>query len=368
MSKCIYCLKTESETVFKGEEHIIPQCLGGKPFPTITKEFICSNCNSVILSGLETEFKQDSFEGVFGQMLGIGDSGSVWIRGKNMNINTVAGFGDKFFDEMFPFLKIENNTPVVDLVGQLKVRNKYDGFQVFPLATLEKVKNAGSKRKFKEIKERLSKASLKDLALFAGSEDGTTDSIDSFIELLKEYGVNYKEKERKHMPSEQVQDKAFEVEWECKIENNLMRVIAKIAFNYFAYCSICEGKYYQDLLMGDDFNAIRNFIIYGKGSWRDFVKFSDNKAILNIEGNGEKRVLVHTILFANNNGKIMARVSLFGRWIYEVTISKYPLNLIQSNFGCGHVFEPFGRTVHAISPIPNSINRLSDRGYGWFKV
>jgi len=48
--------------------------------------------------------------------------------------------------------------------------------------------------------------------------------------LLKEYGVNYKEKERKYTPTEEVQDKTFEVGWECKIENNLMRVVAKIAF------------------------------------------------------------------------------------------------------------------------------------------
>jgi len=131
MSGCIYCLKTEAETIFKGEEHIIPQSLGGKPFPTITKEFICFNCNSVILSGLETEFKQDSFEGVFGQMLGVGEANSVWIRGRSININTVAGFGDRFFDEMFPFLKMENNTPVIDLVGQLKVRNNMMGSKFF---------------------------------------------------------------------------------------------------------------------------------------------------------------------------------------------------------------------------------------------
>jgi len=369
MSKCIYCLKTESETPFKGEEHIIPQSLGGKPFPTITKEFICSNCNSVILSKLETGFKQDSSEGVFAQLLRIGGADSVWIRGSNININTVSGFGDAFFNEMFPFLKIENNFLVVDMVPQLKVRNKSSGFQIFPLSTLEKAKDATNKKKYNKIKERVSNASLKDLALFTGSKDGSTASIDSFIELLKEYGVNYQEKERKYTHTEEIQDKQFEIDWKCKIDNDLMRVIAKIAFNYFAYCSISEGTYYQDLLMGENFNEIRKFIIIGEGNWKDFVKFSDKKAILNIEGDGEKRILAHTILFANNNnGVIMARVSLFGGWIYEVKIGKHPLKLILNNFGCGHSFEPFSRTIHAISPIPNSINRLADRGYGWFKI
>ena len=139
-------------------------------------------------------------------------------------------------------------------------------------------------------------------------------------------------------------------------------------FNYFAYCTIQEGKYYQDLLVGVNFNKIQDFIIKDEGNWKDIVKFSKIKALLDIEGNGDKRVIAHTVLFTSNNGVIMAKVSLFGRWIYEVTIGKYPLSLVQSNFGCGHIFDPFNGTAHVISPNPKSLKRPIDRSYGWFNI
>lgn len=368
MSKCIYCLKSEPKTSFFGAEHIIPQSLGGKSFPTISRDFICSNCNSNILSKLETGFKQDSMEGVYAQMLRIGGVNSVWIRGKNININTVCGFGDDFFNEIFPFLKIENNVPVFDSVAQLKVRNKSDGFQVFPLRTLEKARNADSQKLFSKIKARIAKASLKDLMMFSNSGDGTINSLDVFIALLKEYGVNYKEKQRKYIPAEKIKNKPIDVNWECKIDKDLMRVIAKIAFNYFAYCSIQEGSYYQNLPMGKNFDQIRNFIIKGTGDWKDIVRISKSKSILNIEGNGDKRVIAHTILFTNNNGVIIAKVSLFGIRVYEVTIGKYPFQMVTNNFGCGHTFDTFNKVAFSISPNKNAIKKPSDNCYGLFKI
>ena len=52
---------------------------------------VCDDCNSRVISDLETGFKQDTREGVFAQQLRVNNSKSVWIRGKNLQMKTIKG-------------------------------------------------------------------------------------------------------------------------------------------------------------------------------------------------------------------------------------------------------------------------------------
>lgn len=369
MCKCVYCLKVEPETTFCSREHVISQFLGGfEPTnPHLQGDLVCDNCNSLIFSRLETNFKEDSYEGLFAQMLNLENSGSVRIKGKNIDIKTVMGFGDGFFNEIFPFLKYENDKLVVDFKPQLKINNYAEGYQIFTYESLQKIK-AGGKAKLNKIRKRLSLKPKTDIAIFAGSKYGDATELDKFIKLLPEFGITYNEKTRKYTANKNSEGKPFEVDVKCEINSNLMRFIAKMAFNYFIYCAEQEGGFYTDLLYDKHFDQIRDFVCKGIGNWKDIVKFSKTGAILNIEENSQKRILAHTILFTINDNKIKAKVSIFGNSIYEVIIGKYPLKLDIQKFGCGHIFEPFSRKIFAISPKPHSLNRLLDNGYGWFKV
>ena len=84
--ECLYC---RSQSIFN-KEHVIPQFLGTfEPInPTLkTKDkLVCQNCNSKIFSLLETEFTEDSWEGITGQMLNLAGSNSVRIRGANVKM------------------------------------------------------------------------------------------------------------------------------------------------------------------------------------------------------------------------------------------------------------------------------------------
>lgn len=366
MKKCVYCLKQEDETTFNNKEHIIPQSLGGKNFPAINKNLVCDRCNSILLSNLETKFKRDTIEGIYAQMFNLW-SNSVWITGENIEIETVEGFGEKFFDEAFPFLSFKNNTPVVDYIPQLKVRNKKSGYQVFPLKTLQKVEQSRS-RDFKEIKERLSKVSYKDMLLFSNSNEPSGFDFNNSLSLLKKYGIDYKETERKFSLTRGTKQKIFKIKWRYKLNSDAMRVIAKIAFNYFIYCSQEEGEIYTEKLFSDNFNEIRNFIVNGYGHWSDIVKISELDYILDIEKENPNRIIAHTIKFFLREDRIIAHISFLGEKIYEVNIGKSPFSFIPMGFGCGHIFDPFTQTVYPIGPSKYSISRLTHPGYGLFKL
>jgi hypothetical protein len=366
MTKCVYCLKTEVDTTFYNEEHIISQSLGGKPFPVITGDLVCDQCNRDF-GKLETDFKQDTLEGVNAQMYGFCDS--VWVGGKYFTMSDIGIFEDGLLNGIFPFLKIEDGKEVIEFKSQLKVQNKNKGFQVFPIDYLIKVKN-GPKRDFEKLKERLSKTSPKDLRIFAGDEGPDSDAIDRCISLLKDFGITYTEKERAYEPNEDKINKETRIDYRAQVNKPLMRVIAKIAFNYFIYCTGQEGELYKRSLFKNTFDEIRNFIYKAQGDWKKIVTvLLDEQGILNIEESRDKRVVAHTIYFTLKNNCIIARISLFGKWIYEVRIGEYPLHTIAPmNFGCGHVFDPFSKKIHAITSDRYSINRRMDEGFGWFKV
>lgn len=97
MPKCIYCLKNNTQTTFNNCEHIIPQFLGTfSPLnPLFKGDLVCDQCNNTF-NPLETNFKEDSEEGIYGQMLNIERNNSVRLRGKNVKLKFKSGIGSDF--------------------------------------------------------------------------------------------------------------------------------------------------------------------------------------------------------------------------------------------------------------------------------
>lgn len=63
MNKCIFCLRTESESAsFSSEEHIIPESLGNKEY-ILKPGFVCDKCNNYI-SRLEKDFQNKYIGGI----------------------------------------------------------------------------------------------------------------------------------------------------------------------------------------------------------------------------------------------------------------------------------------------------------------
>ena len=367
--KCIYC---GSQNIFN-KEHVIPQFLGTfEPInPTLkTKDkLVCQNCNSKIFSSLETEFKEDSWEGITGQMLNLTRSNSVRIRGANVKMECLSGLGDKFFDEIFPFLKEENKKFVVDLKPQIKVRNYAgeSGYQIFLFDALKHIKK--NPKKFKRVKERIKTTGKNNFAIFTGGDSKEDDTqMNEAIALLKYYGITYNEKERKFVPVNPATNKQFEVNMTCAITPNICRLIAKVAFNYFSFCALQDKN--CAILYDSYFDKIKRFILGDTEIERkEIIVEISNDPITYHEKESRKRFVGHIIVFFQEDGRIFSKLTFLGGKVYKVLLGTATNDFQNNNFGCGHLFSPFDKSIHNLTQLPKENPTVEEikQSFGLFR-
>lgn len=348
MARCIYCLEDETTKAFTKREHVIPTSMGSfTPLnPTLLAVYgvVCDTCNGDIFSPLEVNFIEDSLEGVYGQRLNTDGRNSVTMRGNNFQIEKLVGFGDHFLDQMFFFLQLKDGKVVPVLKDQIKLKRFQGGYRVFLPEALETIKKDSST--FERIASDLQKLDQKDMAIFAESRE----RIDAIILLLKEFGVNYVEKEthgKELKPDEKI---IVEENYTCTINHDIGRVLAKTAFNYFAYCAVQDGM--THLLYGDEFRAIREFTHADTGNLREIIPSINEEMILYQEREKNMRLHAHVINFLSEDGNIIVRMTFFGRSaIYKIIIGRLPNELNNEHFGCGHAFDPFSHQIMQLSQL-----------------
>jgi len=350
--KCVYCENSHSFN----KEHVIPQFMGSffpiNPTIKASDELICKNCNSVVFSGLENVFKEDSQEGIHGQMLNLTGSNSVRIRGKNVQMECLSPLGDKFFNEIFPFLKEQNEKLVVEVKPQIKVKNYAGetGYQIFLFDALKEIKS--KPRQFEKVKQRLKKVKKHDIAIFVGGNDAKDDNqLAEAINLLDDYSVKYNEKSRKFSPIDKSKEIGFEVSMQCTITDEICRFISKVAFNYFSYCALqgCQ----REVLYNSSFDLIKKFILGDKNiDKKNVVVEVSDEPILWDEKQNKKRYIGHIIIFYQEDNRIYSRLTFFAGKIYKVLIGQMPMNFTDNNFGCGHLFYPFDKSIHNLTQQP----------------
>lgn len=350
MAKCIYCLKDEDLTSFNSKEHVIPKSLGRfTPLnPTIGGGIVCDNCNS-LFSPLEANFLEDTLEGIFSQRIDIAERGSLIARDDNFKIERLSGFGESFLKEMFVFLEYKDGEYVPVLKNQIKLKRKSGGYRIFFPEALSSIKK-GSKR-FKKIAEDLRKLDQKDMAIFAENKK----EVKECIELLHEFGVNYKEKNCHFTQMKPGDEVLIDEQYTCTLNKDIGRVIAKIAFNYFAYCAMQDGR--EDILYTEHFNDIRKYIHNGEGDGvRNFIPSLSEKPFLQNEKGEPKLIMGHLINFSSESRRIYAQINFFGlQPIYKINLGTLPPELNVINFGCGHAFNPFANTLCNLSQTEPSL-------------
>lgn len=318
--------------------------------PTLRASYgvVCDTCNGGIFSPLEVNFIEDSLEGVYGQRLNTEGRNSVTMRGKNFQIEKLAGFGDHFLDQMFFFLQWKDDKVVPVLKDQIKLKRFQGGYRVFLPEALETIKK--DSRAFERIASDLQKLDQKDMAIFAESRE----RVDAIILLLKEFGVNYIEKETRGIELKPDEKIIVEENYNCTINHDIGRVLTKTAFNYFAYCAIQDGK--ANLLYGEEFKAIREFSHSDIGNLREIIPSINEEMILYQEKEKNMRLHAHVINFLPEDGNIVIRMTFFGRpAIYKIIIGRLPNELNNEHFGCGHAFDPFSHQIMQLSQLQSDI-------------
>ena len=256
---CIYCDKTDQDVSFDRREHVIPKLMGSfNNSPTIIG-WVCDDCNGNVFSVLETAFKEDTQEGVFCQMYNLDDNYQIRIRGKNLKASFSPGFGDDFFKEVFPIFGMDGDERKVFIKPQIKIkRYGNQGYIVLLVEGLKKIRTSG---KFQKLKKTLSGVESKNVMIFAGANfEGDNQNLNEAIDLLKELGIDYKQGKEKFTPVDNMnKEKRFVIDINGTVEANAGRVVAKVAFNYFAFCAIKERRPY--ILYDPKLAKIKDYIL-----------------------------------------------------------------------------------------------------------
>ncbi|MEI7477395.1 MAG: hypothetical protein WCJ81_02470 [bacterium] len=98
---------------------------------------------------------------------------------------------------------------------------------------------------------------------------------------------------------------------ECQISTDICRVIAKIAFNYFAYCCIQENQ--ENILYESEFEKIKGFILnHNNTNKEEIVPLRSTDPITWHEKVSGRRFNSYIIVFYQENGIICAKITFLG--------------------------------------------------------
>jgi len=366
MRQCIYCNKTETETSFKAREHVIPKLLGTfQNNPTLIG-WVCDNCNSIIFNPLETKFKEDTEEGIYYQMFNFENSCQIRISGKKIKTTFSSGLGDDFFNEWFPFLRWQDSDWKVFLLPQIKIKRYGDtGYLVLLVDGLKNLDRNGSE--FLNIKKLLQGVESKNVRIFTGIKGPDDDSmLQEAITLVRELGIDYKSGTNKISPAlGKDTEKQFEINMHCTVGNDIGRVIAKIAFNYFAYCAIQSRQ--EKILYHPNFSKIKSYVLGDLDlPVKEIITDLSSEPLLYHERDSDKRLLGHIVTFSQDSVSVIVRVSLLNLRTYTVVIGPAMQELQRSDFGCGHIFDPINHEILQLTQNPSKQGSGLQAGFGLF--
>lgn len=359
MKWCIYCKKTEYETIFspKKGDHIIPKLLGEFDL-YFGDDTVCQSCNNKI-SKSEGIFKEGSLAGVHSAVYGIDEKKHSSIKLLKDRINWDISSED---GEIGVF---KDTFPLVDLAaGQLRPKSiiilDHEQSKTKHILFAEKYHEYAEKKnsefisrqkKIREFKEKFGKL---DISLFGDTKCGWT--IEKMIALLNAYGLSYNEK-ISEMFTDKDRGKKITVKFTENGDEKTLKTPAKIAFNYFAFCARVDGMI--NILKHENFDAIRNYVLLG------ILPAPIYKPSFNYDNDPENKNGYHILTFQKEGEFITSHVSLFGRFNYKITLGRYPFSIQTDNFGCATAFDPFSKQIiHTIYSTPQPA--IGRKRYGLF--
>ena len=365
---CIYCGKDESETEFGTREHVIPELLGSFDNNPTLIGWVCNHCNSSIFSPLEVRFKEDTEEGISCQMMNFHESSEIRVRNNNLKFSVDLGLGDSFFNDAFPFLTHTDKGWKVHFVPQIRVKGySKTGFIILLIDKVKVLPREG--KKFRKIKNILANFESKDVSIFThGEDESQREDLDAAMDLVRELGIDYKPGTEKHMPfvGDGTDERKANISVEGTIGSDTGRVLAKIAFNYFAYSAVASGE--ESFLYHKNFDRIKSYIL-GEVELpiKDIIieKPTYNPLTFDEASRGS-RLVGHMVTLSAENGNLISRVSFGGRLVYKILLGKLPPELSRPNFGSGHMFEPFQKVIIGMTQNPTKWGMDMPLNFGLF--
>lgn len=289
-----------------------------------------------------------------GQML-FSSSDSIRIRNKSSVLTYHQPLQSEFLNQAFPFftfIRNENTNmlePKVEYLPHVQLRMPDGSYVIYKYSVLKeryerKDSSKKANMKFLKIRDLISKVSIEHpKSIYIYGDDLTYELL---LDLLVKYWFSRKTTEpelERYIPN--VNDKV-KINFQGKVTEPLKRVLAKIAFNYFAYCAHKSDE--LALLYNNKFNLLRSAILNGWPELNSVISVLDSGVDSEVT---KTRAIWHQICFQEDaDRKVVARLSvLLGFRGYEVILSQSPITTsLEFKFGCGHFFGPDGRISNMV--------------------
>lgn len=365
--KCIYCLKTNNEVSFLKREHVVPKLMGGFDNNPVLSNLVCDICNSKVFGPLESKFKEDTVEGLRFQMVNFNNDSQVRVSAEKVVRRITQGFKEELFNEMFPFLKWQNGSFKIVPIPQIKIKN--EGTNGYTILLYDKWKDIDrTSSKFLSLKSRFGKTKSTDVSIFVGYNgvDGNSE-MEEAIKFVREIGIDYKEGKRKSVDQNDTTGTYIETELDATVNNDVGRVISKIAFNYFAFCAKKDNK--ENILYHQNFNKIKEYILGVKSfPIKEIIPEMHFEPIIYDEKIGGGRLAGHMVSFRQEGNYLISELSFLGGNIYKVILGEIPTELKNKNCGCGHLFNPINKEIKQLTLNQAKWGSDIEEGWGLFRI
>jgi hypothetical protein len=355
---CIYCGKSEPEVFFTSREHVIPGLMGSfDNNPTIVSHG-CNICNSTTFNALENRFKEDTQEGIAIQMMNYLDSREIRVRSEKLKLGVSLGLEEEFLNEAFPFLVFKDGGWKIIFVPQIKIKS-YGGHG-YIILPIEKIKALSrNSTKFRKLKNSLRNVKSKDVSIFVHREnEADRKDLEEAMDLIRELGVDYKLGTERSIPfiGDGSDNVHAEITMDGSIDSSVARLMAKIAFNYFAYCAI-QSKM-SSILYHPNFSHLKSYVIgeLDLPLKEILIEEPTFRGLVYEEGQQNMRLPGHIITFENKDGNLIAKVTFAGRFVYTILLGEIPNELVRKDFGNGHYFDPLQRQIVGLTQNPKRWN------------
>ncbi|OPY88315.1 MAG: hypothetical protein A4E71_00526 [Smithella sp. PtaU1.Bin162] len=295
--KCIYCLQKDNSK-FKNREHVLPQSFGKFRNNLVLNGIVCDDCNEFFGKNLEVALARDTYEGsVARYKFGIKPVKEFKFFGKNSQI--ITKIEDGALKGAYAYREYDKNSGKIVIKPVPQVGFLKSGTEEYDFFPLDKIPSA----KFFDNK-RYCIGTEKGFAVLGCDQESANKALQD-----KGYFLMGEAARESITPG---QSRMF-----GRIDQTIMRAVAKIGFNYLASQ---EGP---DFVLRSDFDSIRKYIRYGE-SLSHSEPFISKEAITPDEKIDGYRRLGHVILINRmpNSSAIYAFVSLFNLATYSFCLTE----------------------------------------------
>jgi len=332
MPTCIYCKVDKKPDLFN-KEHVLHDSFGSFNNTLTLINKVCASCNSLCGDTIDRLLARDTIEGFKRTQYGLKKNEDFKTEGKSSKIKIRVCEGLLKGLAAYLFLDQKQKKILLKPLPQIGLRKGCGTYDFFAFENIPSFELT-SYNKY-PCSERM--------ILIPPGVD-----IDDAIEALKSKGYNYSYTGESELDLENILCEVTRV-----IDIELQRVMAKIAFNFFAYFND------ENVILSHNFDKVRNFVLHGQ----PLIKIKvDNESILDDEKTANSLRLGHIItLEKDHSNSIIIQISLFNTFRYTVELSGNNNSNYAVNVGFGRFFDVHNMTINEIRKTPLLIPSINLR-------